>query len=126
MSRVAPGSVNASASAALTIFRSGGSVKVLAGNLESLNVALEPALPCSSNTSRAPRLLLRLDHVGVPAARRRPGGCWILADVLPVDGNAAPVEGLADGSGDQVGFDIYLPPHGGRILELTDCAGNVA
>ena len=127
VSRLAPGSVNASTSAALTLLRSGGSLKVLAGNLESLNTgAGAPALPSCSRSPRQPRLLLRLDHVGVPAGRRVAGGCWVLTDVVPVDGSGQPIVGHADASGDEVAFDIYLPPHGGRALELSDCSGAVA
>ena len=125
VSRVAPGSVNASASAAIALLRSGGSLKVLAGNLESLNTGEGvPALPSSSLTPRTPTLLLRLDHVGVPPARRIPGACWALGDVVPVDGmGGSPIVAFADASGDEVAFDIYLPPHGGRALELADCSG---
>lgn len=128
VSRVAPGSVNASASAALALLRGGGGgLKVLAGNLESLNTgAGAPALPSSSETPRTPRLLLRLDHVGVPVGRRAAGACWQLADVVPVDGGGVPVVAHADASGDEVAFDIYLPPHGGRAMELMDCSGTPA
>ena len=64
--------------------------------------------------------------MGVPVGRRAAGACWQLADVVPVDGGGVPVVAHADASGDEVAFDIYLPPHGGRAMELMDCSGTPA
>ena len=120
VSRVLPETCGAQSPASVALFRSGGTLKVLVGNLESLNVGPSgPVINASSATPRAPTLVLRLDHVGVPAAQRLPGACWQLTEVVAAEG--APSRGLADASGDEVRFDIHIGVHGGRVLELGGC-----
>ena len=123
VTRVTPDAGGAAAEpVAVSVFRSSGTLKVLVGNLESTNVDMSsgPSLNASSATPRSPHLVLRLDHVGVPGVQRVPGACWELVDVVPLPGAAA-LRARADASGDEVAFDIYVSPHGARILTLRAC-----